>query len=121
MEWIDSRIASIKSLREHPENHRAQPPRRLEGGTVRSKTLQEDLRIGAESDDLFTQYMRYHLQLAKDEKHSKNLSGLIKQLMDKIDEFSIQVDDGISLIYNDLGIQRLKGFIKKSNGNPSID
>ena len=112
---IQGRVTSIKSMREHPGNFNTRQPRKL------GKTLSEDLRIGPEENNLFTQYLRYHMQLANDEKHSHKLSGLIHQLLEKIDDFSIQVDDGISLIYNDLGIQRLKGFIKKSNGNPSVD
>ena len=111
-----ARIASIKTIREHAKARQGAAPRRLS-----AEDLEADFNISEKRDDLFTQYLRYHLQLQKDENHSKHLVKLVKTLNEEVENFSLQMNDHISVVMNQMSTERLSNFIRTHPAGAGLD
>jgi hypothetical protein len=110
-----TRVASIKSIRNR-NRALSHEPRRLG-----AEDLETDLKISDKRSDLFTQYLRYHLTLTKEEQASKRLVRLVRQLNEEVESFGLQMNDHISVVLNSMQTQRLSHFIRTNPAGTGLD
>ena len=111
-----SRIATIQNIRHLNAQTKHTPQRKLHDAS-----LEEDMKISSDRDDLFTQYLRYSLRLQKDEKDSEKLAKLVHTLLNSVDDFSLMLNDHISGISNQMNTQKLDFFIKSNPYGAGLD